>query len=45
MDNILYEDEINNLFNLLIAYNDFYNLNIINTDMYQLFYNFVIEHS
>ena len=45
MDNTIYEDEINNLFNLLIAYNDFYNLNIINTDMYKLFYNFVIEHS
>lgn len=39
------EEEINNLFNLLISYNDFYNLNIINTDMYELFFKFIIEHS
>jgi hypothetical protein len=45
MDKIILEEEINNLFNLLISYNDFYNLNIINTDMYELFFKFVIEHS
>ena len=45
MDKIILEEEINNLFNLLISYNDFYNLNIINTDMYELFVKFIIEHS
>jgi hypothetical protein len=45
MDKIILEEEINNLFNLLISYNDFYNLNIINTDMYELFFKFIIEHS
>jgi hypothetical protein len=43
--NNIYEEEINYLFNLLIAYNDFYNLNIINKDMYKLFFNFVIKNS
>lgn len=43
MNNII--DEINYLFNLLITYNDFYNLDIINKNMYELFYSFVIEHS
>ena len=45
MDKIILEEEINNLFNLLISYNDFYKLNIINTDMYELFFKFIIEHS
>jgi hypothetical protein len=45
MDKIILEEEINNLFNLLISYNNFYNLNIINTDMYELFVKFIIEHS
>lgn len=45
MDKIILEEEINNLFNLLISYNDFYNLKIINTDMYELFFKFIIEHS
>ena len=43
MNNVMYEYEyeINYLFNLLIAYNDFHNLNIINKDMYSLFFDFV----
>jgi len=43
--NNIYEEEINYLFNLLIAYNDFHNFNIINKDMYKLFLDFVIENS
>jgi hypothetical protein len=45
MNNIMYEEEINYLFNLLIAYNDFHNFNIINKDMYKLFFDFVIKNS
>lgn len=45
MNNIIIEEEINNLFNLLISYNDCYNLKIINTDLYKLFLKFIIEHS
>jgi hypothetical protein len=45
MYNHIYEDEINYLFNLLITYNDLYNLNIINKDMYTLFFDFVIKNS
>jgi hypothetical protein len=36
MNIIIYEYEINYLFNLLISYNDLHNLNIINKDMYTL---------
>ena len=45
MNIIIYEYEINYLFNLLISYNDLYNLNIINKDMYTFFLNFVIKNS
>ena len=45
MDNVMYEDEINYLFNLLIAYDDLHKLNIINKDMYTLFLDFVIKNS
>jgi hypothetical protein len=47
MNNVMYEYEyeINYLFNLLIAYNDLHNLNIINKDMYSLFFDFVIKNS
>jgi hypothetical protein len=45
MNIIIYEYEINYLFNLLISYNDLHNLNIINKDMYTLFLNFVIKNS
>jgi hypothetical protein len=45
MDKIILEEEINNLFNLLISYNNFYNLNLIHTDLYELFVKFIIEHS
>jgi len=45
MNNVMYEYEINYLFNLLVAYNDLHNLNIINKDMYSLFCDFVIKNS
>ena len=28
MDKIMIEEEVNNLFNLLLSYNNFYNLNL-----------------
>lgn len=37
--------EIEDLFNLLISYNKFYNLNIINEDMFDIFFDFIIKHS
>jgi hypothetical protein len=37
--------EIEDLFNLLISYNKFYNLNIINEDMFEIFFDFIIKHS
>jgi len=33
------------LFNLLISYNKFYNLNMINEDMFEIFFDFIIKHS
>lgn len=39
------DNEIKLLFNLLLNCNELYNLNIITKEMYELFYNFVIEHS
>jgi hypothetical protein len=37
--------EIEDLFNLLISYNKFYNLNMINEDMFEIFFDFIIKHS